>query len=1307
MAQTLKLKRSAVSGNIPSVSDLALGEIAINTYDGTIFIKKNDGSDSIVTFEPGGTGNAGTIEENNFTGNGSTTAFTLSNAPSSEENLLVFIDSAFQNRDAFTISGTTLTFDDAPDNATSVRIYHVIPGSVDDGILTVAKFAGSAIVTEAEGIASNDNDTTLPTSAAVKDYVDSQVATADTLSEIIANGNTTGGTDIAFADNDKAIFGAGSDLQIYHDGSDSYIKNDTGRFQIFGDQGNVAINVAAGYGNAVSLEYANSTKLRTTSSGVIMQYGATFGTGGDTILENYQNGTSGQKYFQARNTFQSGVTDGSIFGGMSFRRHGGTGNGVTGYIRGVANGTSGNMNLEIITGTAGSLTQKVLIKDAGVDITGNIGVTGDLVASGRIKTTNGLFQADEGNQHLRQYEVSSGSGAQSFLLGKIKSSNSSDGGVTGTVKAAYDFGDTVTNANIHFTFSQRSGTEKGHWWYENTDDDTGTDVVSVKLIDDGSNNYYVWLYVGDYVNCFVETTWRQVSGSDITDSGSIAAGTITTGTTLFDTANDPTSEHHIGGLYAHNSITLPGANLGISFDGATKLIGDHSVDGLQIRTNDTDAIVFKTNGNNARLTIGGTGSFNFHSNNLTSVGTVDGRDVATDGTKLDTIETSATADQTQSEINALGITATGLSGTPNVTVGNITTTGYLRGPSTFTIDPATHGDDTGTLVIAGNLQVDGTTTTINSTTLTVDDKLVTLASGSANAGAANGAGIEVDITGATNPSLTYDGTNDEWDFNKDINITGNIAVSGTVDGVDIAARDAVLTSTTTTANAALPKAGGTMTGNLTVNAIVDADNYTINGGQGTDGQLLTSTGSGVAWEDAPASGPTFKTFGTSSIMVGDSTTGTINAADYNTGLGIDVFANLTTGDKNTVVGFEAGNALTVSGENTLIGYQAGKLLGDSAETWEAAQNTFIGYSAGRDVDEGVRAIAIGYNAMMSSIGTTTHDVAIGYQAMQYRNSNTGDSVAIGAHAMRGSSSTSPNANRNVAVGSYTLEDIETGAAHNTSVGWYAGKEVTSGFSNTFLGAQAGNKVTTGDLNTFLGKSAGSEITTGNRNIILGSYNGNQGGLDLRTASNNIVLSDGSANIRMVINGSGNVGIGTIATFTTGGAAKLSVAGILSFGLSNSDMSYIRRQGAGLYAWQTYNGGNTGQIHLQPYGGNVGIGTTAPQAKLQVEEYGVDTTTTSTTATTQVAIHTFAAATFRSARFTVQITNSTDSTYHLTEILMIHDGTTPSITEYGTIFTGSAEATFDADISSGNVRLLATPATTDSMAFKVVAHTITT
>jgi len=162
-------------------------------------------------------------------------------------------------------------------------------------------------------------------------------------------------------------------------------------------------------------------------------------------------------------------------------------------------------------------------------------------------------------------------------------------------------------------------------------------------------------------------------------------------------------------------------------------------------------------------------------------------------------------------------------------LGNITTTGYIRGPSSFTIDPAAHGDDTGTVVIAGNLQVDGTTTTINSTTLTVDDKNITLASGSANAAAASGAGFTVDIGTGTNPAITYDGTNDEWDFNKPLNVTGNIGVSGTVDGVDIAARDAVLTSTTTTAGAALPKAGGAMTGAITTNSTFDGRDVATDG----------------------------------------------------------------------------------------------------------------------------------------------------------------------------------------------------------------------------------------------------------------------------------------------------------------------------------------------------------------------------------------------------------------------------------------------------------------------------------------------
>jgi len=59
MAQTIKLKRSSVSGNTPGTSDLELGEVAINTYDGKMFIKKNDGSDAIVEIG----GSSGTVTE--------------------------------------------------------------------------------------------------------------------------------------------------------------------------------------------------------------------------------------------------------------------------------------------------------------------------------------------------------------------------------------------------------------------------------------------------------------------------------------------------------------------------------------------------------------------------------------------------------------------------------------------------------------------------------------------------------------------------------------------------------------------------------------------------------------------------------------------------------------------------------------------------------------------------------------------------------------------------------------------------------------------------------------------------------------------------------------------------------------------------------------------------------------------------------------------------------------------------------------------------------------------------------------------
>ena len=63
-------------------------------------------------------------------------------------------------------------------------------------------------------------------------------------------------------------------------------------------------------------------------------------------------------------------------------------------------------------------------------------------------------------------------------------------------------------------------------------------------------------------------------------------------------------------------------------------------------------------------------------------------------------------------------------------------------------------------------------------------------------------------------------------------MTGPITTNSTFDGVDIAARDAVLTSTTTTANAALPKSGGTMTGTLDATTSA-SDSYFFRGSHAT------------------------------------------------------------------------------------------------------------------------------------------------------------------------------------------------------------------------------------------------------------------------------------------------------------------------------------------------------------------------------------------------------------------------------------------------------------------------------------------
>ena len=152
------------------------------------------------------------------------------------------------------------------------------------------------------------------------------------------------------------------------------------------------------------------------------------------------------------------------------------------------------------------------------------------------------------------------------------------------------------------------------------------------------------------------------------------------------------------------------------------------------------------------------------------------------------------------------------------------------------------------LTVSGNLTVNGTTTTINSTELAVADKNITLAvvAGTPNNAAADGAGIT--IKGTDDKTLTYSATGDKFVFNKPVDATAfNGDVTGDVTG-----------NVTGNVTGIVAGAGGsTLIGNLT------GDVYASNGSN----KILES---GTNGSDAEFTGSVIAT-GTSRILLGNGT----------------------------------------------------------------------------------------------------------------------------------------------------------------------------------------------------------------------------------------------------------------------------------------------------------------------------------------------------------------------------------------------------------------------------------------------------
>jgi len=179
--------------------------------------------------------------------------------------------------------------DDLFDGTTAITGIDINSGTIDGTVIGGSSAAAGTFTTLT---ASTSITGTLATAA------QPNVTSLGTLTSLALSG------DMTFGDNDKAIFGAGSDLQIYHDGTHSRVNNNTGDLflqspTVVRITNSTASETAAKFfeNGAVELYHDNSKKLATTSTGVditgtLTSDGLTVTTGAAGTLATFTDGVN-------------------------------------------------------------------------------------------------------------------------------------------------------------------------------------------------------------------------------------------------------------------------------------------------------------------------------------------------------------------------------------------------------------------------------------------------------------------------------------------------------------------------------------------------------------------------------------------------------------------------------------------------------------------------------------------------------------------------------------------------------------------------------------------------------------------------------------------------------------------------------------------------------------------------------------------------------------------------------------------------------------------------------------------------------
>jgi hypothetical protein len=269
MATPFRFKRSAVKDKRPAISDLLLGEVALNTYDGRLFGRRTGTGSTVALLNPWSERlGAGAIyyEENVAIG------------ASDPQGRKLFVDGNIAVTGVSTFTGAIDANGDLDvDGRTELDITNIAETLNVVGLSTFASNVDINASLDVDGrtelditnIAETLNVTGISTFASAVDInADLNVSGVSTLT-----GNVSFGSSAFFGDDDKINMGDGDDLQIFHSGITGNIKNTTGTLIL--QSGTVRIQDAGSSETAFSatdgvakLYFENSEKLTTNTHGI-------------------------------------------------------------------------------------------------------------------------------------------------------------------------------------------------------------------------------------------------------------------------------------------------------------------------------------------------------------------------------------------------------------------------------------------------------------------------------------------------------------------------------------------------------------------------------------------------------------------------------------------------------------------------------------------------------------------------------------------------------------------------------------------------------------------------------------------------------------------------------------------------------------------------------------------------------------------------------------------------------------------------------------------------------------------------------